>query len=350
MRIKENDEIKRQNRVLEIIINAYVNTAEPIGSRFVSRIIGLSSATVRNVMSDLEEMGYIMQPHTSAGRIPTEKGYRCYVNYLMKMRVLTKEQMKKVEREYRNAKRTLEDIIKKTADLLSAITLNTGIVLFPKFKKTAFRHIDLVYLGPRKVLVVLITSSGIVKNFMTECTESICNDLDRIVSFLNSEFYDMDLEDIKRHLLDRLKKERDSSYKLLKNSLDILNALIDFYLKTSEEIYFGKTSPMFVQPEFKDPERVKRLIKTFEKKDDIRKLMLRDLDEEGIKVHIGKENPELGIGDYSILTSSYSIKENIIGRLGIIGPTRMRYRYVVPVLSFVSQTMGQFLNQFFGEE
>ena len=337
------DIFKRQNKILELIISSYVNTALPVGSRLVSTAVGLSSATIRNIMSDLEELGYITHPHTSAGRIPTDKGYRCYIESIMHLKHINKEEARRIEEEYRFRRKGIEDIIKNTAEVLAGITHQTGVVLFPKFKKSVFKHIDLISIGKGKTLVVLVTSTGIVKNFIIDTKDYAKNDLDIIANLLNSDYYGLTLEEIKEALIKRIRQERASSYNVIKETSEIIKAMLQLYYEN--ELYLEGTSCLLSQPEFEDTNAAKPILQIFEDKEMLSRLMEEDLPREGIRVYIGKENKYRNMQRCSVVTAGYKFRDELIGRLGIIGPTRMEYSHLIPLVGFISDTVTKVLNE-----
>ncbi|NQU73630.1 MAG: heat-inducible transcription repressor HrcA [Candidatus Omnitrophica bacterium] len=338
------DIVERQNKILEIIVSSYVDTALPVGSGSVSKIVGLSSATVRNVMSDLEELGYIMHPHTSAGRIPTDKGYRCYVESLMQAEYINKKEAKRIGEEYNQKRKGIEDIIKNTAEVLSTITHHTGIILFPRFKRPSFKHIDLISIGKKKILVVLVTSTGIVKNLIIDTEKDLKNDLEAIVNLLNGDYHGFTLEDIKEHLIRQIGQQRDSSYSVLKRTSEIIGSMLELFY--DDELYFDGTSYLLSQPEFENTSIAKLLLQCFEDKAMLLELMEKDLQEEGVRVYIGKENTSPYMKNCSIVTSGYKIKDELSGRLGIIGPTRMAYSHLIPLVGYISGTLTSTLEDF----
>jgi len=337
------DSAERQNEVLKIIVSSYVDTALPVGSRAVSKVLGVSSATIRNIMSDLEELGYITHPHTSAGRIPTDSGYRRYIESLMRVRDINRKEAKRIEEEYKLKRKSIEDIIKKTAEVLSGITHQTGIVLFPKFKRSMFKHIDLVGIARRKVLVVLVMSTGIVKSFIIETEEDLACDLVAITNLLNSDYYNLALEDIKEQLIRRLKSQRDSFHNIIKETTDIIESMLQLF--SEDELYLGGASRLLTQPEFEDAGSAKSILRIFENKNALFRLLEGDPEEEGLKVYIGRENKCKDVQNCSIVTSTYRIKGALVGRLGIIGPTRMEYSHLIPVVNYISETVTRTLRE-----
>jgi len=331
----------RQNRILEIIVSSYVNTAEPVGSRLVSKMMGFSSATIRNVMSDLEDLGYITHPHTSAGRVPTDKGYRCYVESLMRAKEITKKEASRIEEEYRLRRKSVDEIMKKTAEVLSSITDYTGVVLFSRSRGITFKNIDLVSVGRKKVLVVLVMSTGIVKNFIIDTAEDLEKDLDKINNVLNSACCGLTLDDVRERLLGQLRRERDSTHHFLKQSSEIIEAVLQIYYDT--EVYLEGTSRLLSKPEFGDPKAARSILQLFENKNLLLELLEGDLGEDRATVHIGRENKYPTFQNYSIVTSGCRLNDELVGRLGVIGPTRMEYDHLIPLVNYISETVNRTL-------
>jgi len=335
----------RQNKTLEIIISSYVDTAVPIGSRQVSKKMGLSSATVRNIMSDLEEMGYITHPHTSAGRIPTDSGYRRYIESLMSFQDINKEEARRVEDEYKFRRKGIEAIIKKTAEVLSGITLQTGVALFPKNKDSAFKRIDLISIGKKKVLVVLVSPTGVVRNFIMDTEEELAGELEAITNLLNSDFYGLSLEKIKAELLKRVRHERDSLRDVIKETSEVVESIL--HLQYENELYLEGASHLLSQPEFKGADAARSIMQIFEAKEVISRLMEDDLSQDGVRIYIGSEHKCRGMQNCSLVTAGYKMKDGVAGRLGIIGPTRMNYDHLIPLVNYISETLTRTLNGLF---
>lgn len=214
----------RRQKVLEIIIHSYISSASPVGSRTISRKyrMGLSPASIRNVMAELEETGLIMQPHTSAGRIPTDNGYRFYIDSLMNRERLTKDEEERIRCELNSKIEEIDDLIQKTTKILSAVTNQLGLVLCPSIKRDLFRRIELVPIDKKRVLVVLITTTGLIKEAIVDLEKTQePNELRRMVNFLNQELSQMPLNEIKDYILRRLLQEKNSFYHLYKFAQEI---------------------------------------------------------------------------------------------------------------------------------
>ena len=334
----------RHEEVLEVIVTSYVDTAEPVGSRVVARKMELSSATIRNVMQDLEEDGLIAQPHTSAGRIPTEKGYRYYIDFLMPLKKLTESQMLSIDLEYRAKMRSLDDILEKTSHIMSKITRCAGVVLFPKTERSHFKHIDLVSLGKNRVLVILIMESGIAKDLIISLDYPVDDPaLERIAVFLNNVLRGMTLEQAKEYLARKLRDERDSSYRLIEEAKNIISGILISQLES--RLYIDGTSHIFAQPEFNDSKRIASVMEFLEEKRSLSEIISGDADDTATKVLIGHESRTRDLSDLSVVTSGYRIDDALIGRLGVIGPTRMNYERVVPLVGFLAQTLTRLLSE-----
>ena len=344
---KGQDVRRRREAVLEVVVNCYVDSAEPVGSRMVSRKVGLSSATIRNVMQDLEEEGFIAQPHTSAGRVPTEKGYRYYVDSLMHLRALTETQTRTIDSEYRSKMKSLDDIFAKTSHILSRITMCAGVVILPKTEESYFKHVDLVPIARNKILVLLITESGLAKEFIISLEQPVDKEtLEGIANFLNGAFYDMTLDEIKDHLKSEIRAERESSRRIVERARGIMDAILMAHVDS--RLYIDGASHMLSQPEFADARRIRAMMEFLEDRDGLTGLFSQKAKETGTRILIGRESRIKGLSGISVVTRGYRIKGNAIGRLGVIGPTRMSYDRIVPIVNFLADTLTGMLNELEG--
>lgn len=341
------DAISRRNKILEIVIDSYVTTATPVGSFTVSKKyrVGFSPATIRNIMAELEKLGYIAHPHTSAGRVPTDRGYRYYVDTLMELKCLTEEEREFVERTLAQDLDELEDIVKNTARVISALSKQTSLMSFPRAKRRTFKRIELIPASPTKIYTLLFTAQGIVKHSIFEFKENIEErELSRISRFLNDELSGLQLNEIKDHLLSKILGESGPFHHLFKQAIDILNTshLLE---EKDEKILLDGTHHIIEQPEFRNTEKVKTILKALEDEEEILHIMDEDLDEDVVKVHIGSENPYEDIRECSIIVSNYKIGKENIGSIGLIGPTRMDYSKAVSVVEYISEAVSQLLTK-----
>lgn len=346
--MKHVDVEQRREKILYAIVESYVDTVTPIGSRTLSQRFrqSMSPATIRNVMADLEEMGLIMHPHISAGRVPTDKGYRFYVESLLEPRHLTKEEESLISKVVSKKCEDFEDLMQNASRAISMITSEVGIVLTPRLKRTVFKRIEFIPIdsssSSSRVLAVLVTGSGIVRNSLLESEEGLTKtELFRISEFLNQELEGLFLGDIKNHLTRRLLQEKDSFYTFLKKAISILSR--PGFLRMEDKMYFDGTASLISHPEFEDVNRTRSFLKLFEEKQDILDLFNEDIETDGIKVHIGKENTCKYIQDCSVVTCNYKVRSRTIGVLGAIGPTRMEYGKVMSAVTYLSQTLGRAL-------
>lgn len=337
----------RKLRILQAIIDDYIVSAEPVGSRTIARksSIGLSSATIRNEMSDLEEMGYLEQPHTSAGRIPSDKAYRLYVDRLMKVRPLHNQEAEHFKRLYDQKTRQIEQVILYTARILSDITTYTSMVMAPQLNKVTIRHIQLVPVDSQVALLVIVTSSGIMRDTLITIPEGIDGDyLVRISNMLNEHFRDKTFDQVDVQSLQQIQQEFSKDRKFFHTLIDILTE--SFAAQDSKEIYLGGTTNIFNFPEYQDILRAKAFLGLMEEKDLLYK-MLSASEGEGVSVTIGSENPYDEIKDCSIVTATYRIGDRVLGTIGIIGPTRMEYAKTVSVMDHMGKTLSQYLTRIY---
>jgi len=330
----------RKDKILGLIIDTYISTAEPIASRAISKKLrmSLSSASVRNVMSDLEEQGLITHPHTSAGRIPTEKGYRHYIDKLMRASLLTEEEKRSVDKEFKARTSELNALLDKTSNVLSSITNQAGIVLLPFLQKTPFKHIELIRLGSNEILVVLITSLGVTKDFVISIDEDIpAQEISRISNFINKYMGKYSLSDIRKEIMQRLIAEKDSFFYVLEQAKAIIDIMLDIIKEN--RIYLDGRFHVTEQPEFESIEKMKNILKRLEDKDFLFSLLKKVCDKEGPSIYIGSE---LGVdfSECSLITCNYSIGDASCGALGIIGPTRMEYGRLISIVDYIATKLS----------
>ncbi|WP_035571099.1 heat-inducible transcriptional repressor HrcA [Halonatronum saccharophilum] len=343
----------RKKKILKAIVNEYVMSAEPVGSRTLARRydFGVSPATLRNDMADLEEANYLEQPHRSAGRIPTDKGYRFYVDALMDLKKLSNNQAKVIEDDYSVKNRELQDLIEETSQLLSDLTNYTSMVLSPQIRESIFQHLQLVPISSKKVLIVLVTDTGLVKNRIIDVIKPIDSDqLANISRFLNERLYGLPLQNISDQLLLKLTKEFINKNTLEIKDLSFINNEI-FTNNNSKrgKIYFGGTAYILDQPEFNDINKVKTVLNVLEHDNLIYDIFNKTGDksnhnsQSGVEVIIGSENYFEEIKDCSFVIATYNIKGRPIGKIGVLGPTRMEYAKVVESVRFISEILSNLL-------
>jgi heat-inducible transcriptional repressor len=340
--MKHVDIESRRKSILGAIVESYVDTATPVGSRAISQRFRytISPATIRNVMADLEEMELIMHPHTSAGRVPTDKGYRFYVDSLLEPKHLTKEEESIINKLIHQAGSDIDYIMQNASKAISIITNVVGIVLTPRLKRSIFKHIELFNIDDSRILAVIVTTSGFIKNSIMDIEEHITKqELIRITEFLNSELEGILLGDIKSYLTRKLLEEKDSFYTFLKRAANILS--VPGLFRADDHLYFEGAACIMSHPEFTDIKKARLFLSACEDKKGLLNLLNEDLEHDGIKIHIGKENTDSEIQDCSVVTCNYMINDVVAGAIAAIGPTRMEYGKVMSVLKYISYELGK---------
>lgn len=336
----------RKMKILKAIIQTYLETGEPVGSRTISKYtdLNLSSATIRNEMADLEELGLILQPHTSAGRIPSDKGYRLYVDNMMeeKEREVTEMKDLLVQRVDR-----VELLLKHMAKILAVNTNYATMISAPTLHHTKLKFIQLSKVENNKLLVVIVAEGNIIKNTILDIEENISNDaLLSLNILLNSTLNGLTIDEISLAIITKLKENAGDYSGVVGGVLEAVAEAI----KVDEEqpqIYTSGATNIFKYPELSDGERASELISTFEEKEQLTSLISSSLDnkEHGIQVYIGDEAPVQTMKDCSIVTANYALGDGIQGTIGIIGPKRMDYEKVVDTLKTLMEQLDYIYNK-----
>jgi heat-inducible transcriptional repressor len=338
----------RKLKILQAIINDYIITAEPVGSRTVAKKydLGVSSATIRNEMSDLEEMGYLEQPHTSAGRVPSDKGYRLYVDKLMKVRSLNDQEAEYIKELYKTKIMQLEQVIFNTAKVLSEITNYTSVALAPQLSKVTIRHIQLVPIDKEFALLVVVTSSGILKDTVIRVPDGIDGDfLNKVSNILNDKYRGKTFSEIDLKEVSKIKEVFARNQKFFNSLVDVLTHSLRAV--QDKEVYLGGTANIFKLPEFQDIFKARSFLSLLEEKDLLYDVLASSQDD-GVKVSIGAENPYDEFKECSIVTATYSLGDRVLGAIGIIGPTRMEYSRAVAVMDHMGKALSSYLTKLYG--
>lgn len=343
------DSISARNReILKAVISDYIFTAEPVSSGVIAGkyLKGLSSATVRNVMAELEEMGFLFQPHTSAGRVPTDKAFRVYVDQLMEIKSLPRQEREEIKRACSSPGHEVSDLIKDVSRILSTISHHTGLAIVPKITDTVLKHIEFVKLRGNQVRVVLISRAGIVQNRLVELEEGLKQaDLDRMSSYLNQLFSGLTIKEIKIRLIEEMRNERNLYDRLLKKALRLGEEVLGRPDSEAKEVFIEGGSRFFEYPEFLDVERMKEIFRAFEEKSRLVQLLDKSLKAEGIHIFIGCETGSSEFNGCSLIAASYGIEGNISGSLGVIGPTRMDYSRIIPLVDYTAKLVEKMLKE-----
>ena len=336
---------ERDRRVLQAIITDYIQTAQPVGSRIVSKKykMGLSPATIRNVMTDLEELGFLIQPHTSAGRVPTDKAYRFFVDTILSMRRLNLEEKGNIEKGLLlEGDPDINEVMKRASHLLSLLSKQTGVVLAPRFGSKIFKHIEFIKLRDRRLLVIIVSRTGEVQNKLIQADEEMSQDeLDKYSRYLSEIMGGLSLVEAKQKIVEEMKKEKVIFDKLMYRALQLSQKALED--EGEGDLFIeGKTNIM-QSPEFADMGKMRGLLEAFEEKTKIVKLLDKALSAQGIQIFIGAENELHEMINCSIVAAPYSRENYTLGTLGVIGPTRMDYSNIIPVVDYTARIVGQIL-------
>ncbi len=342
---------ERKKKILQAIIDDYIDTAEPIGSRTIARKheLGLSSATIRNEMSDLEEMGYLAQPHTSAGRIPSDKGYRLYVDQLMQVYDLHQEEIEKIRLAMELHINEMSQLIRQASAVLSRFTKYTSMAVTQQMKTSTIKALQVVPIEVGKAMVIVVTNAGVVRNNLVKISEHVQPDtLIMVSNALNNKMNGLTIEKVNRKLILEIEKEIGLSAEIL---LPILQGVADCINQVdSTEVYVEGTTNILNHPEFRDILKAKEFMSMLDEKTSIGRILFDASDTGGIVIRIGSENDLTGIQDCSLITANYNIADSFFGTIGIIGPTRMEYPKVISAMSYIRKFMSAEINRLLGPE
>lgn len=336
----------RKRKILHAIITDYISTAEPIGSRTIARKYGLgvSPATIRNEMADLEMLGYIEQPHTSSGRIPSALGYRFYVDALMSPETVSDNEIMLIKHWYEAKVRRIEEVFRETAKILSRMTRNISMVLAPQLTQCIFKYMQFLPLDNRRAIIVIVTDAGFVENKVIDIPEGTSfADLQSIAAAINGRLGGSAFDKIKSSILKEIKNDILSDSRLFETAVEILHEALA--AEKSERVYLGGTTQLLNQPEFRDVDKVKSLLGILEQEKLLRDMM-QVSSTDGIVVKIGGENKYSGIKDCSIVQATYSIDGQVVGSLAVLGPTRMDYGKITAILEFMHTHLGDILRKY----
>ncbi len=338
----------RTREILRWAISTFVATGKPVGSRRIARKSRehLSAATVRNIMADLEEMGYLRQPHASAGRIPTDKAYRFYVDYMLERHEISQRDRTVVDCTLK-AEDSAEHLMARTSQVLSRVSNNVGIVVSPPISRVALQHIQFIKLTDNRILVILVSRSGIVQNRVIHADEEYTQvDLDQAARYIVEHFKDKTLFEIRARILQMIQQERNLYDKFMQRVIMLsTHSFSDVSTELEAEIYLDGTSNLIKTPEFSDLNRMRALFETIEQKSRLASLISQCIkgDNQEVRITIGAENALPGIEDCTLITSCYVVDEKTHGSLGILGPTRMEYGRAISLVEYVARLFGRVL-------
>lgn len=335
---------ERETKVLELIMNSYILSAEPVGSRTLSKLINnrWSSATIRNVMGDLEEQGFLYKPHVVAGRVPTPKAFRYYVNSLLVPRALGKKDLQVLGNLVTHKYSHVEEIMGDASRMLASMCKYAGIVVEPRMDFMLFKEVEFVKMSKSTVLVMFVTSSGMVHTRLVNTSEEMPLELlADMKGYMNEKCEGLPFYSLRRKVLDDLTRDRDNFHALMDRVMDVLEDIMGN--EEAREVYIEGASKMIDVPELSNVTRLKELFRAFEKKEKLLKLLDKSMEREGIHVIIGSESDVKEMRDMSIITATYRIDQRNRGILGVIGPLRMNYSRIIPIVDHTAQAVSDLL-------
>lgn len=336
----------RQLLILQVIIDDFIHSAQPVGSRSLSKKeeIALSSATIRNEMSDLEELGFIEKTHTSSGRVPSEKGYRYYVDHLLSPQKLNEQDVHKVKSIFAERIYELERIVQKSAKILSELTNYTAIALGPAARENKLKKIQMIPINKQTAVAIIVTDSGHVQNRMFQLPETMdSSELEKLTNILNDRLAGVSID----HLNDKIYKEVAYFLRQHISNYDfIIRSIADtLSIPSQEKLFFGGKTNILSQPEFHDLEKIRNLMNMIDQEDSIYELIRKQ--HSGINIKIGSENNNSAMDNCSLITATYSIGAERLGTIAILGPTRMEYSRVISLLDYISTDLTAVLTKLY---
>lgn len=345
-RLRPRELTERDLEILKDVILAHILHAEPVSSRTVAKVSrhDLSAASIRNIMADLEDWGYLCQPHTSAGRVPTREGYHLYIDSLMDSRTVPAKERRYIESNLRTS--DAEHLMAAAGHMLSELSHQLSIVLTPNMGETVLRTVEFAPVAERKVLCVVVSSDGFVDNKLIEVEEPIeRRELRWIGNYLTENYSGMTLRQIRDRLLGLMAEERDQVDRLLRLTIDLAGRGLE--PSREQDVLLEGTSEVLSQPELSDIGRVRQLFDTFAQKARLVQILTRCVTGAGVRVLIGEDSDLTSELDFSLVTTGYGAGGRSLGTLAIFGPSRMEYDRVIPLVHYLGQSLSRALSESF---
>lgn len=330
---------ERAQALLKTLVERYIADGEPVGSRTLSKYSGLdlSAASIRNIMADLEEMGFVASPHTSAGRVPTPRGYRLFVDCLLQVRPLDRSEIDQLENKLQPD--STPRLVQSASHLLSALTRFAGVVMTPKRASTKVRHVEFLRLAEKRILLIVVTAEGDVQNrvVVTERAYSP-SELIEASNFLTHNYAGLTLEEMKSRLRVELKRLRDDMTQLLSTALETGDE--DGETGTEDYVLSGERNLLHVQELSSNMPRLRKLFELFEQRSGLMQLLDAGARAQGIQIYIGGESGLVPLDECAVVTAPYAVDGEVLGTLGVIGPTRMAYDRVIPIVEITARLLS----------
>jgi len=336
---------ERSLYLFKSLVEHFISDGTPVGSRTLAKDLNmdLSPATIRNIMADLEDVGLLQSPHTSAGRIPTVKGYRLFVDRLLRIDNISEQDVQHISREL-ETEHNVQVLMEKTSSMLSDITRLAGVVTLPRAEKQILKQIEFVSMNDNRVLVILIMNDREIQNRVIHTVKKYTpSELQEASNFLNMSYSGKDLKLVREVLLADLKKMKDDVNKIMQTAIEVASFAFTQEGHKDDFVLAGQTNLMEFA-ELSDIDRLKRLFESFNQKRDLLHLMEQAINAKGLQIFIGEESGYDVLDNCSVVTSPYEVDGRIVGVLGVIGPTRMNYERVIPIVDITAKMLGSALN------
>lgn len=347
----ENELNDRKRSILKSIIDDYIQTAQPVGSRTIARKheLGLGSATIRNEMADLEELGYITQPHTSAGRVPSDKGYRFYVDHLMQVNTLAQEEMAKIRRALYDHIDEIDLLLKKVGLIISKVTGYTSVVMSPQVTEVIIKSVQVVYVDEKRLLIIVVAMGGFVKNKLIKYYYALDDSaIEKLNNAFNKMLFGKTIDKVTTNMLEDLSRQINVPQKLISSVLD---AIEDCVRKIeAAEVYMDGITNILKHPEFSNLLRAREVLELLKEEEVITTLVKRAVQKQHFDFKIGSENEIDDLKDLSVITTIYGSEEKSLGTIGVIGPTRMAYGKVVSSIKYIRDLLNMEIVRMFGDD
>jgi len=339
---------ERSLHLFKVLVEHFIQDGAPVGSRTLAKdsSLNLSPATIRNVMADLENFGLLDSPHTSSGRIPTAKGYRLFVDSLLRVKDLNSIEVEKIAKEL-DPENDFKSLMQRTSSMLSDITQLAGVVMLPRTEQSTLQHMEFVALSGNRVLVILVVNDREVQNRIIHTSRTYsASELQEASNYLNEIFVGKDLTFVRNNILDELERTKEKLNQSMQTAIEMAQLAFDYEKSkiNKDELFFSGETNLMDVAELCEVEKLKKLFNTFNQKRDILHLLEQAISADGIQIFIGEESGHDVLDNCSVVTSPYEVDGKILGVLGVIGPTRMHYERVIPIVDVTAKMLGSALN------
>jgi len=343
--MRTNAKEERKNLILGYVVHGYVSAGMPVSSKAVASSMSgrVSSATIRNIMAELEDEGLIEQPHTSAGRVPTQYGYRCYVDMVKEKIRVEKREARRLAAEYTRRINTIKEVIEKTSFLISRELHNAGMVMWPNVENFYLKHLELVKVRSETVLAVLVTMTNAVRNYIVKLDRDLkTTELTRVANYINDNYESTPIsaicEDLRASMRPDEDSVRDGVVDTARVSLDIVDAILAENIEN--DIYLDGLAYFMESPDERDPLITRQILRAFSKKTELTRMMKNEMPDQGLRIYIGRENNREAMSACSVITCGYTMHGRPAGRIGVMGPMRMDYDSAMRTVSCLSDLIS----------